>query len=159
MRKAIIIAALAIAGAIGVAMVLDNRDSGTPAAGPTASLTESAAPSESVPTTVVDFRKDVTDVKAEPADKAQFPEGNAAHLTFTITNHGGDTSSYQITFSVADESGAVVGTILVDSEISGLGDAKPGGVIKADGVWTMDGKLPAHFTVAVESVDREPVAE
>lgn len=130
-----------------------------PAAAPSASYTESAPPvaASDAPVTVVDFRKDVTDVHAVAADKDKFPEGNTAVVSMTITNHSANAATYEIVLGVYDESKAQVGSILVSTEASNLGPTKAGAVLKIHGPYGMDqGTLPNPFAVEVQSVDRIP---
>lgn len=152
MRKTL--ATLAILAGLALAGCGSNDK---PEAAPASSFTESAAPSESVPTTVVDFRKDVSDVKAIKADPMAYPEGNALNLWFTLTNHGGDTSTYEVVFSLYDSTKAQIGSVLVNTENSRYAPVKPNGVLKVSGVYVADIVIPDVFTIAVQSVDRIPV--
>lgn len=120
------------------------------------SYSESAAPSESVPATVVDFRKDISDVRAVKADPMAYPEGKTFDLWFTITNHGGDASDYRVTFAVYDSVNAQIGAMLVDTS-NDYAPVKPGAVLKVSGNYGTDFVIPNGASVNVESVDRIPV--
>lgn len=147
---------LAILAALAFSVTAAACGSDEPAAAPTApGYTESVAPSESVPTAVVDYRQDVSDVTAKAAPESAYPEGNAAELSFVITNHGAEPATYEIVFAVYDSTKAQVGAILVNTDASSYGPTQPGATLKAQGVWLMDGgKLPEPFAVDVQSVDR-----
>jgi hypothetical protein len=134
-----------------------NHDSASPAVSSAApSYVESAPPVETdAPATEVDYRKDVTALKAVAASKADFPEGNTADVSLTITNHGTEAATYEIVIGVYDSSKAQVGAILVSTAASEYGPTKAGGTLKVTGPYGMDGgKLPEPFTVEVQSVDR-----
>jgi hypothetical protein len=152
MRKTLAIAALAVAGAL----LAGCGDNDTPAPAPASqSATESVAPSESVPPTVVSYREDIGAVTATLADHAKYPEGNFADLHFVITNHSDAPAFYAVTLAVYDSTQAEVGGILIDTEASGLGTVKPGHPMVIDGPYGADmDKLPTGFTVAVETVER-----
>lgn len=148
MRKTLV--ALAFAGLLLGAC---GHSSDTPAAPAPSSLSESAAPSESVPAGVVDFRKDISDVKAVKADETAYPEGKTYNLWFTATNHGDTPADYQVTFAVFDSQNAEIGELFVDTS-NDYAAVKPGGVLKVSGDYGTDFVIPNGATVAVSSVDR-----
>lgn len=151
MRKTLAIAALAVAGAL----LAGCGDNDTPAPAPASqSATESVAPSESVPPTVVSYREDIGPVTATLADQSK-SDPNTADLHFVITNHSDAPAFYAVTLAVYDSTQAEVGGILIDTEASGLGTVKPGHPMVIDGPYGADmDKLPTGFTVAVETVER-----
>lgn len=152
--------ALVVVGAliIAVALLAGCGDSKLrPEATPSASsgLVESAPPSGSAGMGNVDYRRDVTDLKAVAASSADFPEGDTADVSMTITNHGDKAATYEIILGVYDKTTAQVGSILVSTSASNEGATKPGGTLKLSGAYGADCKLPNPFTVEVQSVDRQ----
>lgn len=153
--------ALIVAAALTLALAAcgnDAKDNGSEAgssAAPTA--VESSPPAGSAGIGEVDYRRDVTDVKARAASLTDFPEGDTADVSMTITNHGDKAATYEIVLGVYDKTTAQVGSILVSTEASNQGPTKAGGTLKLSGAYGADCKLPEPFTVEVQSVDRVPV--
>jgi hypothetical protein len=123
-------------------------------AAPAPSFSESAAPESSQSASpVVDFRQDVSDVKAVKADEMAYPEGKTFNVWLTITNHGDAPADYTVTLAVYDSSKAEIGAMLIDTS-NDYAAVKPGGVLKVSGDYGTDFVIPNGATVAVESVDR-----